>query len=1495
MSKIEQKKKPKRSLFRKIVNTFIGLFAFICLLIILFLGYSQTNSFREFLREKIIAAANSSLNGQINIEKIDGTIFTSFYLRKVSVTVSKDTLLYAKKIEIKTSPLQLLLKKIFFRKILLEDANINLLQDSTGTWNFDKLLKSKAADTTKSQFNFAIQASNLQLRNVNFVRQTFQNKYSKKIYKLINLDDLQIKNLFLSAEIYLDISNSNYLVDLRELSFSPNLEKFNVKELSGQIALTHEYILVNRLKVISDKSSIFITARLDSLNLFSNVELKDFQKYPISINLTASPFSFDDLSSFIESTELLKGNVDLQLKAKGEFGNFNIEDLKVDFRNTHVQMTGNIQNLNEPEKLFLTSSIKNSNIDYKDINLLLPSLKLPRFDELTLQNINVEFNGEPLNFSTKFTANSSEGKISSTAQLNFKNKLTAYNISFETEDFNLMPILGIKSKINSKGKIIGKGISPLNLNSTLEFFAENSSINSHKIDYIAISSTAKNKMINIKLSGKSEKNIANINGNLQFDKDTSATYNFSGDIRNLNLASYLNDTRYLSNLNFFFNAKGRSFDPDKINITFEAGIDSSYFENTNIDYSKIRLVVNTDSTNKQIKFVSDFLDFDIYGNFSTKKAISLLQFEANSISNIVSKKLEEMNPIHLRNDTIKDTVSIQNDAAAIQEDLKFNFDFKFKDFKLIAKLLNNDKLDVEGSGSGSIENLNNNFSINTQLSLNYLIFLNKQKTIYISGLDADFNFTRDNRFSTFDNIFGSISLTAKRFYSNTNIREIEADFVFNQSKLFFNVSANIDSTNNIAAEGTLLISPIEQSINFDKILIDFNNVSWVNKNTPKIFFSSDHMRFENFTLRNGVTTVNINGKIVGDNFQDLTLAVDSITGSILNNYLMNSNQNELSTNGNLTASLNGNFEKPEIDLRLVLKDISYSNVKFGNLIGQFIYKDKTVSTDLRFIDTTYNYNNPKLSIIGTIPINLSFINVKNRFSETDQINLSIKSENFDISTFGNVIPYVISQKGKLIADVKIGGTFYNPDYSGILGIQDGSFRSLINYLDYSFSTRLKFHKQTLTIDSLKIANSGGSKYNGEINGTGEIRFKGFSLDKVDVSLRGLLAVLGQRSKTVSPLLYGDLLIGTSGDWKFQLLNNRAYFTGNILLKQTDLVYTTTDETYYKNNSNFDVRIIEDTTKIDKELLRFQNLLKTEKILRKNKKIVSTAESLFDYNIKVKVENSAKIIFILSQAVNQRLAVEIAGELELQSISGIKRAQGSFELLPGSKLEFFKTFDAKGYLRFESNIYNPYLDVIATYTSDYVNPRDPNAPAEEVAVKIKIKGTLEDLGKNLANNPESIGVYVGSNNIQHDIRDPQYDYADAFSFILIGKFKDDLTAQDKGQVAAQTNTLGNTATSFLGSVLTNFVNSAVGDLVNNISFSQSGEYTRFSLSGRIQNLRYSFGGTTELFQNFAKANLKIEYLFNPHFLIRVERRDPIGQTYTFDEKINELGFKYRFEF
>lgn len=1485
--------KPKRSLFRRIINVFILFILGLIALVILLLGFSQTVTFREILRSKLMSEVNSSINGNLSIERIDGTILTSIFLRNTLLTTEGDTLLYAKNIEVKTSPLQLLLKKIFFRKIIIEDATINLFQDKDGEWNYTKISQPSVEDTSESEFPFYIQVNDIQLRNINFTRQSYTNKSAKNFYEVINFDDLRVNNLFLTAQAFIDIPKSEYLLVLKELSLKPNLNRFTLQNISGEFAITKEFASITNFAFITGKSDLRLNTRLDSLNIFSDIDLEDFKNYPISIDLDAKSFDFDDLSSFIDATEILKGNPSLELKAKGKFGNFEIEKLVLDYQTTHFEVGGQVLNLNNPGDLFIKAKIKDTDINYKDVNALLPSLKLPEFARLKVSGVNLDYEGEPTNFKSVFSGNIENGALKLEAAMNLQEEPTSYDIKFETVNIDLSPIIGIATSINSKGSMVGKGFSPMDLNSEFRFFSGSSIFNNIPVEQLSIVSKAINKNIEIELSGVSKNSEAFITGEMLFGNDTIPTYSFLGSLTHLDLSSFIEgDNR--SDLNFYFSAEGKHFNPDEIKGIFSIGVDSSKYRGTKIHNSNIDVIFNKEPGFREIKFASDFVDFRVSGDFSFNDAIEIVSYEARTISKIISEKLSELNPLSVMSTGNSFSREDEILPEIINKNLKFDFDFSFKDFALITELIGYERFDIMGSGSGSVINSPPNFSISSNLDLNYIVFTEENSTLYLSDIKTEFNFLRDNHHVEFDKLTGSALLKGKRFYAGTYIRNIYADLKFEESKLFFNASANIEDIVNSEIDGYVLMRPIEQQIRIGNVKADYNGLIWTNKDTIDIFFNPYRFNIANCVIQNDTSIISLKGTIESSGDQNLVLQASNVSGKIISKYLLGTEDSKLKVDGDFKAVVSGDFEDPYINVTLKLNDLKYGKHKLGYLDGSIRYSNKTVSTDIKFIDSTYNITKPLLTLGGTIPIDLSFAKVANRFIDSREMSLKLTSENFDLQSFANLIPNITDQRGKLITDITIKGKPEQPEFNGVFNLQKGFFRSTDTNLPYSCNLKFNFNKQGLFIDTLIIANSGGTRYPGQINGTGSVVFDGFKPKDMSIRFNGDLALFSELSRSTSPFLYGDLKIETASDWLLTLRNNRIFFKGDILLKETNLTLTTSDQTS-ASSSNYNIIYVVDSSKIDLEQIRFQEILAEEEIREKQKTDNIDESMRIDYEIGIRVENSARINIILSQAVNQKLLVEMRGDLNYESIAGEVRAQGAFNLLAGSKLEFFKTFDAEGLIRFESDITNPYLDIIATYTNDYIDPRNSSATPQEVAVKIKILGSLNELGKKLASNPESIGVYIGPRNIQNNIREPGYDYADAFSFILMGKFKDDLTAQDRAQVAGQTNAIGSTATSFLGSVLTSFLNSAVGDLVNNIQISQTGDYTKFNLSGRIQNLRYSFGGTTEVFQNIGKANLRIEYLFNPKFLIRLERKDPIGQTYVLDEKVNEMALKYKFEF
>ncbi|OGV09949.1 MAG: hypothetical protein A2330_05525 [Ignavibacteria bacterium RIFOXYB2_FULL_36_7] len=229
-------------------------------------------------------------------------------------------------------------------------------------------------------------------------------------------------------------------------------------------------------------------------------------------------------------------------------------------------------------------------------------------------------------------------------------------------------------------------------------------------------------------------------------------------------------------------------------------------------------------------------------------------------------------------------------------------------------------------------------------------------------------------------------------------------------------------------------------------------------------------------------------------------------------------------------------------------------------------------------------------------------------------------------------------------------------------------------------------------------------------------------------------------------------------------------------------------------------------------------------------------------------------------------------------------------MEGSTLEFLKTLEAEGSIRFESEIANPYLDIVATYRDYYYPADETDAEKEvEVAVKIEIQGPLKELDKRLISEGNNIKVYYGSENIAKNNPSPQYDASDAAMFILLGKFNDDARQQDRYAIAS-------TATGLAGSLVGGFLNRQFGDVIKSVELRQVGSATKISLIGRAGNFRYEIGTSTDVYQDLSRANIKIEYPVSRQLLLRLERKEAINTetTYT-SEMINELGLKYRFEF
>jgi hypothetical protein len=620
-------------------------------------------------------------------------------------------------------------------------------------------------------------------------------------------------------------------------------------------------------------------------------------------------------------------------------------------------------------------------------------------------------------------------------------------------------------------------------------------------------------------------------------------------------------------------------------------------------------------------------------------------------------------------------------------------------------------------------------------------------------------------------------------------------------------------------------------------------------------------------------------------------------GNILGFYLLGYYDKNFSAGANLTALVEGDLIEPILYSNFELNNIRFDQLKLGNIDCEIKYRNSVSDINLIFLDTLLNIQKPYITVQGTVP---QYIGIDDNYAaNTDnQIDVQITADNFNLLNLGNVIPTIRNQTGIFKSNIKISGQLDEPSFEGYIQVDKGKFRSMLNNLDYVVDIKLLFNKSQITVDKFALANSANTKSRGTVIGSGLLDFD-IDNPSIELVLAGDLTILSEQSRGVNPNIYGDLYVASDRPWRYSYNNNQSYFDGDFIIKTADIIFAPASSGYsVSNDIVYNIQV--DSSKLDKQRIKFEKLVKNADIdtLKGKNRLFDN----FNFDANLRIENRAKLVFLLSRTLNQRLNLEVEGGLNYSTVDNEPIAQGEFTLLPGSKLDFFKSLDAEGSIRFESDITDPFIDIVAIYQADYYYPGASDTPQPPVptAVKIRIESTAQNLDKYLNESNDNVKVYSGTRNIENNIPDNRYEATDAITFILVGKFPSDLSTGEKSNL---TNSFAfDAAGSVLGNALTSVLNSQVGDLVNDVRFSTTGDVQRVSVSGRIEDFRYSIGGTAYQDENLsdislADVNVKIEYPVTSKLMLRFERRDPVAQkTNTSNEqKINEFGLKYLFVF
>jgi hypothetical protein len=990
------------------------------------------------------------------------------------------------------------------------------------------------------------------------------------------------------------------------------------------------------------------------------------------------------------------------------------------------------------------------------------------------------------------------------------------------------------------------------------------------------------KILSFNLDIVSDSAKALFNGKVDFIKSDDPFFELNTEIEKINLAEILSDSSLKSRINMNLDMEGRGFDVDSMNLFLVMDIADSYFSNFNIDSTRFILDVRrNDNGNKILNLISKVVDFTISGNYKLSSLIKTIGTDVNLVVNQVKKKLSE--PLDLETE-ISDSKLNQTETLTNQKfEAKLLLDFK--DFVPL-KIDEKNSIEIGGEISGNLLSKENFLFLNLNSDINYLKFLTENDLFFITKSNINLSL---KQFTSLEENFStqlSSDINSERIYFGKNIYNFATSLSFDSDSINFSakgffedfLSFNFTSYNQIFQD--------KISSNIDNLVLNFKGIPITNNEEIKLSYSKGDIEINQFKLNLAEGLFSSKG-IFGRTTDGLVeFSVRDLNGNTVLDRLLNlPASSKINSQVKISGKVTGNFNNPRLELNSDIDNVIINDNLFGSIKSDISYSDQNVKVDFKLIEQIADKIIERLTIVGNIPLKNSGED-EDSLKSNKEIELKLIADDLNLSPLGKIFPQVEIKNGFIESEVYINGTLKKPYIVGYVNLNDIVVRPSFNNLDYYINSSVYWDDEIINIEKASITNEANLRYGGTIQSDGYIKLKELSLDSISIKANGKLKLLDQISKEVNQFVYGDLAVETKSDIIFSLTKDEINLNLPISITKADLVlplsrsaYSNTSDIIYRFASSIEKSDVE--SELDKLIEEYESRRRTFSS--------SNGSRLLNYNIDVGISNEAKVVVVLSKELNQDLIALLSGNIAIISKDGIERTSGQFNLLEGSKLSFIKTFEARGNVRFEK-LDNPLLDITATYR-DYIYPvtESGTSQEQEVAVKIKLKGPLSELNQNFVRDPNNIGVYIGTENIQKEQRDESKTPTDALFFVIAGKFTDGATLQERSTVAS-------TATSFAGSIIGNFLNQYLGDYVRSVQLRQFGDQTKFSLIGKVGNFRYEIGGTTEVFQDLSRANVKIELPIQQRLILRLERKESITDQSTVNAALyNEFGVKYKFEF
>jgi hypothetical protein len=947
-------------------------------------------------------------------------------------------------------------RKIFGGKVIqideveLRGTQFNMtMNPATNSWNINELVRaisalSSTSDTTQKTKDIPFHITKASLYNVQF---SLHNPTKDSLATgLFDYNHFTINNIYGEID-YFRLFKDTVELNVKKGSLIEPFVDFPVSNLDVFFRYTNTSLEFLNLDAKIGNSHLKDTLifRYDSVDYLSD---NFIEKVDIYANLQNAQIDFADLARFAPSLKKYKERVLATGLVRGTVDDLRSKSLRIDFANqSFVDGKFAIRGLPDYENSFFDLRFRDARLTISDIKQYLSGSDYQTVLPLGM----IGFSGEFLGFPSDFVANgkfkTSIGNVVTDIHLNTTNKTYEGKLNLVRFKAGKLFKMDFVGQITAKGQINGKGftkeeadfqvkaaVDSVTLKNTFKHYSYKNILvdGRFKKPTFAGEMTINDANLVADMRGKIDLQDSIINGRVRIIKS---------DLQNLGLSKKISSLQGNGN----FNLKG---------LTLNSITGTAEIRQAQINYNKNKLALSVISLNstlengfRDMKLLSDYVNFDVKGEFQLQDAID------DAISTFEEYQLEFLNDsasqVAYYN---KKRQQLENNPA---EKMPYKIDYSI-DVKKINPLIRLFEPNFFIADESNFEGI-----FERNLEKNKVIFTLDAFIDSLSYQDLAFYKTdlKINAIKPLDSIGVDVQTTVfseRQYYTSAvaaeNLR-VDAQW-FGREILFDTYIKRQQYEDNISLKGSLTITDSLYSLNLVNPEFLIFDSKWQSDSSVQIGIRKDEIRFENkFVLQSDSQRIEVMGKMSKDPNSVLNVGLANVDLEPFGIFL----GQDLEGRADGEALISGIYDTLKLENNLNLQNLVMASIPIGNL----------------HTESVWNNEEQKLNIEAYLAYGRrEVVDISGYYSPKDKenpLNLDAKIIGMKLNIIEPFLKVVADNfQGDVYGAVKIKG---KPNQIKLIGeafVSGGSFR--VDYLNtvYHFDDKITFTENQIGVDRLRL-------------------------------------------------------------------------------------------------------------------------------------------------------------------------------------------------------------------------------------------------------------------------------------------------------------------------------------------------------------------------------------------------------------------------------------------